>query len=430
MSVELHFPDSGKVIGPADGVEAFPASGWISAGCSIDEKDASFEVLLSNIKETYPRLLRECPQLRLKLCLIKNFLHWVLAEDSELSFDDMVRVVDPPTDSVPKKFSLNDHPIWRLEMFRTREGDKSKCHLLFHVSHGLADGSSTFALLDLFASIATKKEIPQSFLDAGRGPLVTSFDKRSLFTVTLPESIPTPAVWKILQKCSLYPKVTLPSHVVNTQWSTDYAPISTFCSKHDVSVQAILMTMTARAIRNFHKGTIDDIPLVGFIPVNTRHSPSATPAHANSVFYPGAGIVYPSLLKQPTLLEEVIHCKEMLHSALASGQAVESYCFHAELPDKQTFAVKVPENFPNINIHNLIVPSNIGLVCSGRSDLVFRIYTSVGEYGYWPDIYSFHNGKTLYFMFVHPFNIGQEFLDAMRNSYHDILQFILKDIEE
>ena len=427
---DLTFPDAGKVICPGDGTEAFPAVGWITAGCSVPSKQISFDAILANLKEIYPRLLSVCPQLRMKMCMIHNHLHWVFADNKEICFSDMVRVVEPPKDTVPKTFPLDDHPVWRLELYKTGSGDELKTHILFYVSHALADGTSTFMLLDLFLHIAVDKVIPQKFIEAGRGPLTTSFKKRDLFTNKFPEKIPPPATWDNIVEFKLYPPVSLPSHVVNTQWSTDYSCFSAFCLKHKVSLQAILMAMISQAVRRFHKGAIDDLPLIAYIAVNTRRSPSAIPSHSSSAFYPGVGLVLPRIVKQPTLLEDIIHCKDMLHSVLKSDEAVSVYNLQAEIVNPVDFTFNFPANFPITYNFNLVAPSNLGLVCAGYDDVVFRSYSPVDSNGYWPNIYTFHNGKTLYFMFVHPYNIDKEFLTAVNQSYQDVLELVQKDTKE
>ena len=77
----LSFPDSGTVLGPADGAESYPATGWISASCSVPEQEASIEQMVDNLKTVYPTLLSSCPQLRLTFTSIKDYFHWMLAQD-------------------------------------------------------------------------------------------------------------------------------------------------------------------------------------------------------------------------------------------------------------------------------------------------------------------------------------------------------------
>ena len=43
MSTELTFADSGKVLGPTDGMEGFPCEEWLNVSCAIPYDTKSFE---------------------------------------------------------------------------------------------------------------------------------------------------------------------------------------------------------------------------------------------------------------------------------------------------------------------------------------------------------------------------------------------------
>ena len=67
MSTELTFADSGKVLGPTDGMEGFPCEEWLNVSCVIPYDTKSFEEINTNLKLTYPQLLKDFPQFRLKI---------------------------------------------------------------------------------------------------------------------------------------------------------------------------------------------------------------------------------------------------------------------------------------------------------------------------------------------------------------------------
>ena len=127
-----------------------------------------------------------------------------------------------------------------------------------------------------------------------------------------------PESWNHFIRTHLYPDVSLPSYVINSQSSMDYPPVSAFCKKYSVSLQAILTALFERAVRSYHKGAIDAMPLAAYVPVNTRRSPFALPSHKNSVFYPAICVVMVTVTKQPSLLEDILHCKAQLTAALVT----------------------------------------------------------------------------------------------------------------
>ena len=423
MSSSIDFTDNGKVLGPADGIEAHPAYGWINASCSMVD-ELSIEQALSNLRQLYPALLTSCPQLRLQLVTHNNHLYWAFSKTEEIAFDDLIRTVDPPKEGSPKSFSLDKHPLWRVEIY-SKNGKK---WLRLYVSHGLTDGTGTFALLELFISIAEKKHIPQRFIDAGSCSIITSFRKNELFEKDIAENVKIPESWNHFIKMDLYPEVTLHSHAINTCWSAPLAPVDQFCKKHSVSVQALLMALHERTVRAYHQGRIDSVPLGIYIPVDTRHSPGALPQHRANLFYPSIGHIIPFVTKQNTLLEDILHCKTQLRASLKSTDPVYSYLFQASLLDPTTLEATLPEKFPHVYRCNLVFASNVGLVCEGR-DVEFGLLSPVDENGYWPSLYSFTNGKTLTFMFVHPFNFDQKYLETLRDTFEELMAFINQDLQ-
>ena len=64
MSNNLIFEDSGKVLGPTDGMEGFPCEEWLNVSCLIPYEVISFEQINQNLQKTYPQLLKDFPQFR------------------------------------------------------------------------------------------------------------------------------------------------------------------------------------------------------------------------------------------------------------------------------------------------------------------------------------------------------------------------------
>ena len=66
-------------------------------------------------------------------------------------------------------------------------------------------------------------------------PILTSFHKKEYFTEEIQNNIKMPESWNKLIEYNLYPKVDLPSYIVNTQWDFDYPPISKYLRKIGVT---------------------------------------------------------------------------------------------------------------------------------------------------------------------------------------------------
>ena len=418
---------SGRVIGPADSSEVGPAHEWITASCSVP---VTKDTALSNLREFFPTLLTVSPQLKLKFVDIKGALHWWLCEDAVELFDDLIHIVDAPKgdDDQPKTFPLDTLPLWRVEIWES-ESDTGKCHIKLTICHAIADGSSAFVVHSLFVSVALNRVIPQKFIDAGKGPLITSFEKRRFFPDDYLRDRALPKSWDKIIKIDLYPQVDLPSHSVNMRWSADLAPVSAFCAKHGVSIQAIVMTLSERAIREFNKGVIDPaLPLVVNVPVNTRNNPDASLEFKKSIFFSGAASVTPVILPQSSILEDILHCRDQFRAALKTHESSETFIAQSEFINRDTLKLVFPSTWPSPMPHNVIFASNLGKVCEGFDDVTFGTCSGVDENGYWLNLYAYNNGKRIYFVLVHPYNITPRLLELFRQSSDDILSFIQTDI--
>ena len=111
----LSFEDSGKVLGPTDGMEGFPCEEWINVSCSISNEKISFVQAINNLKIIYPELLKKFPQFRLKIVKIKDYYHWQYAEDKEIKFEEIISIQKEESDElIPLSFPLE---VLRLYTF-------------------------------------------------------------------------------------------------------------------------------------------------------------------------------------------------------------------------------------------------------------------------------------------------------------------------
>ena len=94
-----------------------------------------------------------------------------------------------------------------------------------------------------------------------------------------------PESWNKLFEINLYPKVSLPSYIINTQWDFDYPPISKYLRKIGVTPQALLMVIYHKALRKYHKGKIDNINLGFHTHMNCQKSKYCKEIFKKFVFF-------------------------------------------------------------------------------------------------------------------------------------------------
>ena len=422
----LIFEDSGKVLGPTDGMEGFPSEEWINASCSISSEIISFEEVNNNLKIIYPELLRTFPQFRLKIVKIKDYPHWQYAQNDELNYDKMISIQEEYDDSIPKSFPLDTNPIWRLHLFNIKE--KNEIKFKIYVSHAIADGHSVFLFLDLFTNIAINKKFTDAFEEAKNLPVITSFKKKDFFTDEVKNNITMPESWNKLIEINLYPKVSIPSYIINTQWNFEYPPISKFLRKINVTPQALLMVIYLRALRKYHEGKIDNLCIGFHTHINCQRTKYCKDIFKKFVFFQTAGVcIIFADKKNESILDDLIYCKEKLKEKMDSTESCICYCYESYLVNEKTLEINIPEKMPNIYKHNLIFVSNLGKVCVGKKNVKFGLKFDVTDEGYWPNLYCFNNNETFSLVLLHPNNIEQKFIDVIHETSNEIINFIYKN---
>lgn len=170
------------------------------------------------------------------------------------------------------------------------------------------------------------------------------------------------------------------------------------------------------------------MPLAAYVPVDIRRSKYASElGRKNSLFFPNSGILIVFVEKQHDIMSDIIHCQEKLREALATDEAALCALTQANILDEKTHKVTFPVNFPNASVHNIIFAPHLGKVCPTRDDVLFGSYSPVADFGYWPNLYAYHTDKELYFMFTPPYNIVPTFVNMVRDSIAEMMEFIQKD---
>ena len=325
-------------------------------------------------------------------------------------------------DSIPLSFPLDSNPIWRLHIFNIKEKKETK--FKFYSSHALADGRSIFQFLDLFTNIAINQKFSDIFTQAKNIPILTSFHKKELFSEEIKNNISMPESWNKLIEINLYPKVALPSYIINTQWDFDYPPISKALRKINVTPQALLMTIYQRALRKYHKGKIDNLTLGAHTHINCQQTKYSNETFKKMPFFQTAGVSIIFIEKQENIIDDLIYCKNKLKNELNQRESCICYCYESYLVNEKTLEITIPEKMPNIYKHNLIFVSNLGKVCVGKKNVKFGLKYDVNEDGYWPNLYCFNNNETFSLVFLHPYNIEKNFIDNIHDTAVEIIEFI------
>ena len=428
---KIYFDDSGKLLRILDSIENGPLAAWVNVSGTVPKKIITPDIALENIRKKYKQLLQEFPTLRLKIVTIDGKYYYKYAENEEIQFDNLIKIVKgitPLQDGLSEWFEIDKAPLWRLELSET-ENENTKIRL--KICHGIIDGRGAFDVLDLFYCLALNKPLTERLNNFRNQPAIYEFGKKCWYTeeITNKGFIEPEVDFKAIN-VELNPPITRPSHVIHPQWEVPYAPISSFCRKYGVTAQAIIMAIQNEALRAYHKGKYDDIPLFLFSPVDNRKYPYATELFKKALFFYHIGNIYPMVYKKDNILENILHCYEKFKEAYNSMDACISGYSCANMTDENGKCINTFTKPLDPSKNNYTFASHLGLVGEGMDNLNFSNQISVYDNFYYLNFYGYHNKKIFYFSINGPYNCPKEFFQIYKDASMKYYDFIVKNIEE
>ena len=338
----------------------------------------------------------------------------------------IIKEITPLQDGLSEWFEIDKAPLWRLELSET-ENKKTKIRL--KICHGIIDGRGAFDVLDLFYYLARNKPLTERLNNYRNQPAIYDFGKACWYTDEIKNKgfIEPEINFKALP-AELNPPIERPSHVVHPQWEVEYAPIAIFCKKYGVTPQSIVMAVQNDALRAYHKGKYDNIPLIIFCPVDNRKYPYATELFKKAMFFYHVGNIYPIVNKKDNILENILHCYEKFKESYNSMEAcISGY----------SGSIMTDENGKNVHQftkpldpckNNYTFASHLVLVGEEMDNLNFSNQIAVYDTFYFFNFYGFHNKKTFYFSMNAPYNCPKEFFQIFKDTSMKIYNFIANDV--
>ena len=164
-----------------------------------------------------------------------------------------------------------------------------------------------------------------------------------------------------------------------------------------------------------------------YTPVDIRRLKYAKETIKNRLFQYSISTILPFVQKKKTIMEQIKHCQEEMIKSYNSFDAGHAYITYNNLLDSKTQNINYIKEFPDNSSKNIIFASHIGRVLE-KENVRFGLFMPVLEWGYWPNIYAFHNSKMICFTFERPYNIDKNYLNAVHNSILEIYEFIKNNI--
>ncbi|ORX45062.1 hypothetical protein BCR36DRAFT_333845 [Piromyces finnis] len=426
---KISFEDSGKLLRILDSSENNPLAAWITVSGTVPKSKVTPIQAIDNIRQKYYTLLKEFPTLRLKIITKEGQHYFQYAEDSEIQFDNLVKMLKgkiPLEDELSEWYEIDKAPLWRVEIGET-EQEKTKIRV--RICHGIIDGRGAFDVLDIFYCLALNEPFTERLDSFRNQPAVFDFGKKCWYTEEITsQGFQDPEINSKAIYAELNPPITRPSHVIQPQWEVPYAPISTFCRKHGVTAQAIVMAIQNEALRVYHQGKYDDIPIALMCPVDNRKYPYATELFKRALFYYHVGSLYPMVDKIDDPLENILVCSKKFQEAYHTQEACISGYSAANLTDEQGQAMNNYSKFLDPCKTNYTFTSHLGLVGVGMDNLQFSNQIAVYDQFYFLNLYGFHNKETFYFSVNGPYNCPEKFFQNFKDISMKYYNFIVQDV--
>lgn len=427
---EVNFEDSGKLLRILDAIENSPLVGWISVSGTVPKSTITPKEAYENIQKHYKQLLQEFPTFRLKVVNIDGKNYFKYAENNEIQMDSLIKIIEgiTPLQDGYSEWLPFDKPLWRVELSET-ENDKTKIRL--KICHGIIDGRVAFDVLDIFYHLSLNKPFTERLNNYRNQPALYEFGKACWYTEEIiKKGFVEPEVFSKAIQVELFPSITRPSHYMHPQWEVAYAPISAFCRKYNVTAQPIVMAIQNEALRAYHKGKYDDIPIIVFCPVDNRKYPYATELFKKALFYYHVGNIYPMIDKKEDILENIIHCSQKFKESYNSMEACISGYSWANLTDEKGQTIHRFTKANNPCKTNITFASHLGLVGEGMDNLNFSNLMEVYDDFYFVHFYGYHNKTTFYFSLNAPYNCPKEFFQIYKDTSMKYYNFIVENVTE
>jgi len=409
-----------RVIRPVDGTEFF-----VSA-CHINLMDVFPKISTEEFKKRAEKELSKIELFNLAFKRINGHLFYIrkpfemhieekeYSEDDEVENylkykDDTVYPYEPIFPEDDKDVQLLIHfKIWQL---------KTQTKIFVSVNHAISDGRTIFNIMDYIRQIVNGKSIEpntESLPDFGGLDRYKNLDD-SFFE--------SPKNWSEVTTGPVIPISDPPYNYIRPHMIFDYKPVQKFIHENGITIQAMLMAATSRAVRRYNKMP-KETPLWNQTTVDTRASPYATDEYKKRKLYCNVGFVYIKLVGQETLMEDLKHCMAQLKAALKRSDDVRQLAICSTILDSKTLNFVPKAGLPTEATHSCFGSSNIGKV-KGNIPLI----TSSNNPRFFVfGVSSYHTEDKLYVPIARPYGYNEEFINMVKEEINKV--FIPENISK
>ena len=401
-----------RIIRPMDGYESVLISMYLNIidvfpEFSIEDFRKNAQENLSNIEffnigikliDKHPFWIRKPFKMNLKE------IEWTEDEEIDVILKKEHEIITP----LQKVYDEKDKDIIIPFLFEICQLKDKKIKLKFSVIHAMSDGRTIFYMFDLL-----KKIIKGEKLEKMETP-ICSFNQRGNFHDLNPSIYEeTPKTWKEINELSILPNILKPEGYVTVHNIYNYPPISKFCKENNVTIQAMLIAMVTRVARKFNN-LPKETPIWNYTPCDARPSKYSTEIFKNQKFFCNAGALFPCVIGQNTLLEDIQYCNKKLLESKETYDNIAQILMSGKSVDPNTLKYELPEKMPDFHKQPVTISSNIGKI-NGNNPLIYLSMDCPNEfYSFATD--SYHTDEKLYMATLMPINFDKNYYNCLKEE--------------
>ena len=401
-----------RIIRPMDGYESVLISMYLNIidvfpEFSIEDFRKNAQENLSNIEffnigikliDKHPFWIKKPFKMNLKE------IEWTEDEEIDVILKKEHEIITP----LQKVYDEKDKDIIIPFLFEICQLKDKKIKLKFSVIHAMSDGRTIFYMFDLL-----KKIIKGEKLEKMETP-ICSFNQRGNFHDLNPSIYEeTPKTWKEINELSILPKLLKPEGYVTVHNIYNYPPISKFCKENNVTIQAMLIAMVTRVARKFNN-LPKETPIWNYTPCDARPSKYSTEIFKNQKFFCNAGALFPCVIGQNTLLEDIQYCNKKLLESKETYDNIAQILMSGKSVDPNTLKYELPEKMPDFHKQPVTIASNIGKI-NGNNPLIYLSMDCPNEF-YSFAIDSYHTDEKLYMATLMPINFDKNYYNCLKEE--------------
>ena len=307
-----------------------------------------------------------------------------------------------------KVYDKNDEGVIIPFLFKICQLKNNKTKLTFSVIHAMSDGRTIFYMYDLLRKIIKGEKLEKMESQ------ICSFNQLSNFHDLNPSIYEkTPKTWNEINELSILPKISKPIGYITIHSIYDYQPISKFCRENNVTVQAMLIAMATRAARKYNNLN-KETPIWIYTPCDARPSKYSTDAFKNRKFFCNAGALFPSVIGQKTLIEDIKYSMEKLLESKKTYDNIAQILMSAQAVDPNTLKYTPPQKMPDFHKQPVVLASNIGRI-NGNNPLFYASMDCPNEF-YNLATHCYHTDDKIYMATIMPINFDKKYWEYLKEE--------------